>query len=233
MDMVNANNESPREWSTPKNVSFGQKPSLLTAADPSIADLEGGVRMPSPARSLKRVNTALKEKSVVEKIRTDMVEMLNRNSSKEAIKMSDIDTECSHQIEVQIVKTPSRAQVVEKKRRWTFGLGGNYRNKTSPAKEVEKYQEQQLRQQRTRKSCMSKFSFVNSLTLKRTKSNLKGEYESYEIEMEDAEDLELGLEELSVLSMGLKRAKSSHKPMMDLQVVTTSAASCDSGLFSA
>jgi hypothetical protein len=233
MDMVNANNESPREWSTPKNVSFGQKPSLLTAADPSIADLEGGVRMPSPARSLKRVNTALKEKSVVEKIRTDMVEMLNRNSSKEAIKMSDIDTECSHQIEVQIVKTPSRAQVVEKKRRWTFGLGGNYRNKTSPAKEVEKYQEQQLRQQRARKSCMSKFSFVNSLTLKRTKSNLKGEHESYEIEMEDAEDLERGLEELSVLSMGLKRAKSSHKPMMDLQVVTTSAASSDSGLFSA
>merc|ERR1719263_2615081 len=162
-----------------------------------------------------------------------------------------IDTE-SPKVEVQIVKTPSRGQLLEKKKRWTLGFGGSAGKKVTPvSKEVEMksqdvHSRQPLHQQRTRKSCMAKpyninkYSILNSAPapVKRSKEVCEAEAEIKMLDG-DAEDLERGLEERSVLSMGVsKRAKSSHKPLLELQVVQVApfaspADSRESGLFSA
>merc|ERR1719263_1926498 len=159
-----------------------------------------------------------------------------------------IDTE-SPKVEVQIVKTPSRGQLLEKKKRWTLGFGGSAGKKVTPvSKEVEMksqdvHSRQHQHQQRTRKSCMAKpyninkYSMLNSAPapVKRTKV-CEAEAEVVMLDGEcDGEDLERGLEELSVLSMGMKRAKSSHKPLLVVQVApfASPADSRESELFSA
>merc|ERR1719263_515919 len=129
-----------------------------------------------------------------------------------------IDTE-SAKVEVQIVKTPSRGQLLEKKKRWTLGFGGSAAGKkvTPVSKEVEMksqdvHSRQPQHQQRARKSCMAKpyninkYSILNSAPVKRSKEVCEADAEIKMLDG-DAEDLERGLKDLSVLWKAMKRAK--------------------------
>merc|ERR1711934_822421 len=192
--------------------------------------------------------------SIVEKIRNDMSRLLSRGSSKEMdmevgrktpvdqgrdlerggsvdsnVDMV-MDTEQCQHVAIQIVKTPSREQVQQKRRRWTWGS----------SKVVA---ESQISQRKHATLSSENGEGLSDSSLKRCSVNLKrnkasaAEGADEEDEFEDSRS-ELsglgGLEEMSILSMGLKRSKTSHKVMLELDTaVINEGSSYPSSLYSA
>jgi hypothetical protein len=205
-----------------------------------------------PSRKSTEASAVGKSMSIIERIRNDMssrLAVMSRNNSKNApvadietgnVESNNVDTECEH-VAIQIVKTPSRAQAIAKDksvgRRWTWGF--NFKSsKVADTTYPQDQMRQRQGQHRTRVSCMTKANrpSISSICIKRQTSSASIKRNRTFDESEnaldrDSADVELGLEDMNMLSMGMKRAKSSHKPMMELEVIPTSVVS--SGLYSA